>query len=174
MRRKDLDEKTRFFLKERLQRAVNFIKAIGQRKSTLRAITEEIIKAQKEFLDHGFAHLKPLRLKDIAQSLGIHESTVSRAMQGKYVTTPQGTIPFKSFFSTKMGTTSGGAESQTSIMEKIRTLISKEDINDPLSDEKIVKLLQQDGLMIARRTVAKYRDLLRVLPSHLRRKHASS
>ena len=95
-------------------------------------------------------------------------------MQGKYVTTPQGTIPFKSFFSTKMGTTSGGAESQTSIMEKIRTLISKEDINDPLSDEKIVKLLQQDGLMIARRTVAKYRDLLRVLPSHLRRKHASS
>jgi RNA polymerase sigma-54 factor len=163
------DEKTKVYLREKMQAALNFMRALKLRKSTLREITEQIVKVQPEFFEKGFSHLHPLRLKDISQTLGIHESTVSRALQGKYVTTPQGTIPYKSFFSTKMETTSGEAESQKSIMERIRALVESEDPKKPLSDEQIVKTLQGDGIVIARRTVAKYRDLLKILPSHLRR-----
>ncbi|MBI3313329.1 MAG: RNA polymerase factor sigma-54 [Candidatus Omnitrophica bacterium] len=170
LRQKGLDEKTRNFLREKFQNAVNFIKAIGQRQSTLRAITEAIVKAQPDFFEKGFSYLKPLRLKDIAEIIGIHESTVSRAIHGKYITTPQGTIPYKSFFSTKLETTSGESESQKSIMEKIRSLITGESAEHPYSDEKIVEILRSEGLVIARRTVAKYRNLLKILPSHLRRK----
>lgn len=169
LRSKSTDEKAKVFLREKLQSAINFMKALTLRKSTLHEITEEIIKAQPEFFYKGFSHLQPLRLKDIAQNLGIHESTVSRAIQGKYISTPQGTIPYKSFFSTKLETTSGEAESQKSIMEKIRSLIDKEDAKTPLSDQEIMARLQQEGIVIARRTVAKYRELLKVLPSHLRR-----
>lgn len=170
LKEKGTDAKTREFLKEKLQAALNFMKAISQRRSTLRDITEEIVKAQPDFFDKGFSHLKPLRLKDIADNLGIHESTVSRALQGKYVTTPQGTISYKSLFSTKLQTVSGDTESQKSIMEKIRKVLDKEDPEKPLSDQDLVKLLKGDGIIVARRTVAKYRDLLKILPSHLRRK----
>ncbi|MDD5218048.1 MAG: RNA polymerase factor sigma-54 [Candidatus Omnitrophica bacterium] len=170
LRNKNTDEKTKVFLREKIQRAMGFVHALKLRKSTLHEITEEIVKVQPGFFEHGFSHLVPLRLKDIAQKIGIHESTVSRAIQGKYISTPQGTIPYKSFFSTKMETTSGEVESQKSIMEKIRKMIDEEDPQKPLSDQIIVKRLQAEGLVIARRTVAKYRDLLKVLPSHLRRK----
>ncbi|HTL47015.1 MAG TPA: RNA polymerase factor sigma-54 [Verrucomicrobiae bacterium] len=170
LRTKDLDDKTKEFLKEKMQSALNFLKAIQQRRSTLYEITDQILKEQLEFFDKGFSHLKPLRLKDIAANLGIHESTVSRAIHGKYIQTPQGTIPFRSFFSSKLETTSGEAESQKSIMEKLKKLISGEDAAHPLSDQELVAILKKDGVVIARRTVAKYRDLLRILPSHLRRK----
>lgn len=170
LRSKDTDEKTRAFLKEKLQAAMNFLKALSLRKSTIRGITEEIVAAQPEFFEKGFSHLKPLRLKDIADALKIHESTVSRAIHGKYLATPQGMIPYKSFFSVKLNTTDGSSESQKSIMEKIRGLIGKEDPANPLSDQDLVKVLTQEGLVIARRTVAKYRELLKILPSHLRRK----
>ncbi len=169
LRDKNLDEKTKTFLREKMLAAVNFLKALKLRKSTLREITEELMKVQVEFFEKGFSHLRPLRLKDIAQTLGIHESTVSRALHGKYIQTPQGTIPYKSFFSTKLETTSGEEESQKSIMQKIRSLVEKEDAVNPLSDQEIVKRLQAEGIVIARRTVAKYRDLMRVMPSHLRR-----
>ncbi len=170
LRKKDLDEKTRLFLKEKLQGALDFIKAVQQRKSTLHGITDELVKEQAEFFEKGFSHLKPLRLKDIAQNMGIHESTVSRAISGKHIQTPQGTIPYRSFFSSKLETTSGEAESQKSIMSKIKNLISQEDPANPMSDQDIVEKMKTDGIQIARRTVAKYRDLLKVLPSHLRRK----
>ena len=170
LRGKDLDEKSRVFLKEKLQAAMTFLQAMKLRKSTLREITEEIIQAQGEFLEKGFAHLKPLRLKDISSKLGIHESTVSRAAQGKYVSTPQGLIPYKSFFSTAMESSDGTAESQKSIMEKVRSLVDKESPEKPLSDQDIMEIIQKEGVVIARRTVAKYRDLLKILPSHLRRK----
>jgi RNA polymerase sigma-54 factor len=169
LRAKDTDEKTRLFLKEKLQAAMNFLKALSLRKSTIRGITEEITKAQPEFFEKGFSHLKPLRLKDIAAALGIHESTVSRAIHGKYMATPQGMVPYKSFFSVKLETTDGSNESQKSIMEKIKQLISKEDPKHPLSDQDIVKILTGEGLVIARRTVAKYREMLKILPSHMRR-----
>lgn len=169
MRLKNTDEATKVFLREKMQRAINFLKAIKLRKSTLREITEQIVKVQEAFFEKGFSHLIPLRLKDIANQIGIHESTVSRAIQGKYISTPQGTIPYKSFFSTKLQTTTGEAESQKSIMEKIRKLVDKEDPKNPLSDQELVTILQNEGIKIARRTIAKYRDLLRILPSHLRR-----
>lgn len=169
LRAKTTDAKTKAFLREKLQNAVNFLKAMKLRKSTLRDITEEIIKVQGPFLKKGFAHLVPLRLKDIAEKLQIHESTVSRGIQGKYVATPQGTIPYKSFFSTRLETSSGEAESQKSIMEKIKRLIEQEDPKKPLSDQAIVGLIEKQGIKIARRTVAKYREVLKILPTHLRR-----
>lgn len=164
------DAETKKFLKEKIQKAADFITALDQRKTTIRKVTEEIADYQKEFLLKGFAHLKPMRLKDIAETVKLHESTISRALQGKYVSTPQGTIPFKSFFSSKMETTSGEDESQKSIMEKIKGLVEKENTAKPMSDEEIVKRLQEEGVKIARRTVAKYRDMLRILPSHLRKR----
>ena len=146
------------------------MKALGQRHSTLRDITQEIVDAQSEFFEKGFSHLKPLRLKDISVRLGIHESTVSRAIQGKYLSTPCGTLPYKSFFSSKLDRVEGGVESQKSAMEKIREWIRSENPANPLSDEAVTRLLRQEGIRIARRTVAKYRELLRILPSHLRKK----
>ena len=169
LKSKDIDDKTREFLKEKLQAALTFMKAVSQRKSTIHQITEQIVKEQHDFFEKGFSHLKPLRLKDVAANLNIHESTVSRAIHGKYMQTPQGTIPYRSFFSTKLDTISGEAESQKSIMEKIKKLIHEENPFSPLSDQDLVGVLKKDGLIIARRTVAKYRDLLKILPSHLRR-----
>ena len=164
------DEKTKQFLKEKIQAAMNLLKSIQLRRSTLREISEAIMKEQPDFFTHGFSHLKPLRLKDVAGRIGIHESTVSRAIQGKYMVTPQGTIPYKSFFSVRLDTTDGQNESQKSIMERIRLIVSKEKSAHPLSDEDIVNTLKSEGVVIARRTVAKYRDILKILPSHLRRK----
>lgn len=169
LRSPQTDEKTRQFLKDKMQAATDFIRAMSLRKSTLRGITEEIVKAQTEFFEKGFAHLKPLRLKDIAGTLKVHESTVSRAIHGKYLYTPQGTIPYKSFFSTKLETTDGSEESQKSIMEKIKKIISLEDPKKPLSDQDVVTILNQEGIVIARRTVAKYRELLKIMPTHMRR-----
>lgn len=164
-----LDATSRKFIKEKIQAALDFVKALSQRRSTLGEITEEIVNAQREFFEKGFSELRPLRLKDISERLRIHESTVSRAVQGKYLSTPQGTIAYKSFFSSKLETAEGEPESQKSMMEKIRGLIHSEDPRNPLSDEKIAKILQREGVHIARRTVAKYRELLKILPSHLRR-----
>ena len=165
---KQMDEKGKAYLREKMQSALNFMKALKLRKSTIREITEEIVKAQPEFLEKGFAYLKPLRLKDISAALGIHESTVSRAIHGKSILTPQGMIPYKSFFSNRMET-ADGSESQKSIMEKIRHLIGGEDASKPLSDQEIVKQLGLGGITIARRTVAKYREMLKILPTHFRR-----
>ncbi len=170
LRDKHTDEKTKTFIREKMQAGINFLRALTLRKSTLREITEELLRVQFRFFEKGFSELIPLRLKDIANHLGIHESTVSRALQGKYISTPQGTIPYKSFFSTKLETLHGEAESQKSILERMRGLLAREDAGNPLSDQEIVKLLNQEGILIARRTVAKYRELLKILPSHLRRR----
>ncbi len=169
LRSNDIDAKTKEYLKNKLALGLGFLKALELRGSTLRAITEEIVRAQPLFFTRGFAHLRPLRLKDISEKLGLHESTVSRAIHGKYMVTPQGTIPYKSFFSARVETENGEGESQKSIMERIRALAEKEDPKKPLSDQSIVKLLKAEGIQIARRTVAKYRDLLKILPTHLRR-----
>ena len=169
MREKGLDGKTKDFLKTRLTSGMDFLKAIELRGSTLKAITDEIVRAQPLFFTRGFSHLRPLRLKDIAERLDLHESTISRAIHGKYLKTPQGTIPYKSFFSLKVGTENNQDESQKSIMERIRALVEKEDPKKPLSDQVIVKRLKEEGITLARRTVAKYRESLKILPTHLRR-----
>ncbi len=170
LRSSDSDDKTKIFLREKIENGMNFLKAMQLRKSTLREITEAIVKAQPEFIEKGFSALKPLRLKDIASDLGIHESTVSRAIQGKYMLTPRGMVSYKSFFSNRLGTDSGGDESQKSIMERVRELIRNEDPRKPLSDQDIIAKLKEEGITLARRTAAKYRDLLKILPSHMRRK----
>ena len=170
LREKGLDGKTKEFLKTRLTSGMDFLKAIDLRGSTLRAITDEIVRAQPLFFTRGFSHLRPLRLKDIAERLNLHESTISRAIHGKYLKTPQGTIPYKSFFSLKVGTENSQEESQKSIMERIRALIGKEDSHKPLSDQAIVKHLKDEGVTLARRTVAKYRETLKILPTHMRRR----
>jgi len=169
LREKGLDNKTKEFLKTRLASGMDFLKAIELRGSTLRAITDEIVRAQPLFFTRGFSHLRPLRLKDIAERVHLHESTISRAIHGKYLKTPQGTIPYKSFFSQKVATDNGDEESQKSIMERIRSLVEKEDPQKPLSDLAIVKKLKEEGITLARRTAAKYRETLKILPTHLRR-----
>ncbi len=169
LREKGLDDKTKEFLKTRLAHGVEFLKALELRGSTLRAITDELVRAQPLFFTRGFSHLRPLRLKDIAERLNLHESTISRAIHGKYLKTPQGTIPYKSFFSQKIETADGDGTSQKSIMEHIRALIEKEDRKTPLSDQAIVEKLKEEGIALARRTVAKYRENLKILPTNLRR-----
>lgn len=169
IRDKNIDAKTKEFLRQRLTNGQDFLKALGLRKSTLQAITEEIVRAQPLFFSHGFSELRPLKLHDIAERLGLHDSTISRAIHGKYLKTPQGTIPYKSFFSQKVETLDGNEESQKSTMERIRAFIEKENPKKPLSDEQLVKLLKETGIQIARRTVAKYRENLKILPTHLRK-----
>ena len=169
VRQKDTDQKTKTFLRGKIQSGLELLRAIAQRKSTLQLITEEIVRVQSLFFTKGFAYLKPLRLKDVAQTVGIHESTVSRAIQGKYMDTPQGTIPYKSFFSSKIETEEGTSESQKSTLERVKMLIANENKKKPLSDSKLVRLLGHEGIKLARRTVAKYRDILKILPAHLRK-----
>ncbi len=169
LKQKNLDPKTKAFLREKIQSGLDLVRAIAQRKSTIRQITEELVKAQHDFFTKGFAHLKPLRLKDISEKIGVHESTVSRAIQGKYLDTPQGTIPYKSFFSSKLESENGNIESQKSALERLKRLIEFEDKQKPLSDAKLAKLLEQEGIKVARRTIAKYRDLLKILPAYLRK-----
>jgi len=169
LKEKSTDAKTKKFLREKVGSALLLIRGLAQRKSTLLQITEEIVRIQQDFFDKGFSHLKPLRMKDVAEKIGIHESTVSRAIAGKYMATPQGTVPYRSFFSVKMETENDSPESQKSVIEKIKRLVDGEDKRKPLSDQKIMKLLQADGIIIARRTVAKYRELLKILPTYLRK-----
>lgn len=170
LRDRTTDAATKDFLRSRTASGMEFIKALELRRSTLRGITEEIVRAQPLFFTRGFSYLRPLRLKDIAERLGLHESTVSRAIHGKYMSTPQGTIPYKSFFSQKIETRDGIGESQKSIVEKVRSLIEKEDPKKPLSDQALVKALEGEGVQIARRTVTKYRKLLKAPSTHLRRR----
>ena len=169
MKKKDIDPRTKLFLQEKIRSGLDLIRAVAQRKSTIQLITEELMKIQHDFFLKGFAFLKPLRLKDIAEKINVHESTVSRTIQGKYLDTPQGTIPYKSFFSNKLESTNGVTESQKSALERLKNLIAHEDKKKPLSDAKLVKLLEQEGIQIARRTVTKYRELLKILPAYLRK-----
>ena len=169
LRKKGLDLKTKTFLREKVQAGQDLIRAIAQRKSTIQSVTEELVKAQRDFFTKGFGYLKPLRLKDISEHIRLHESTVSRAIQGKYLDTPQGTIPYKSFFSSKLQSEDGTLKSQKSVTERLKHLIETENKKKPFSDAKLVTLLNVEGTKIARRTVAKYRELLKILPAYLRK-----
>ena len=172
LRDPNIDPKTKNYLKEKIGDGSQLMKALELRESTLRLISQEIVKNQAEFLIHGFSHLKPLRLKDVADVLGMHASTISRAIHEKYVMTPQGTLPFKSFFSQRVETGDGEDESQKSIMMRIQKIIEEENPLHPLSDQHIGEKLKSENVTIARRTVAKYRDLLKILPTHLRKKRS--
>jgi RNA polymerase sigma-54 factor len=163
-------DKTQEYIQDKLRSAVWLIKSIHQRQRTIYKVTESIVKHQREFLDKGSGHLRPMVLRDVASDIGMHESTVSRVTTAKYVHTPQGIFELKYFFNSGISTSDGESLASESVKLKIKDLIAKESPKDPLSDQKLVELLEKEGIQIARRTVAKYRDMLKILPSSRRKK----
>ncbi len=164
-----LSKDERDYLRERMRSGKFLIDSIEQRQRTIERITREIINAQKEFFENGVSALKPLTMTQIADVVGVHETTVSRAIANKFIRTPHGVFDFKYFFTPGYQAESGAAVSNTSVKEMIADLINMEDKGSPLSDQELVAKLQEKGITIARRTVAKYREELGILPSNLRR-----
>lgn len=161
----------RSYIRDRIRSGKFFIQAIEQRQQTIRRIAEEIVARQTEFLEHGPSHLKPMNMAQLAEVVGVHETTVSRAVAGKYMKTPQGVFEMRYFFTTGLANDSGESLSNVSIKAALQELVRGEDASKPLSDDAIVKKLSEQGIRLARRTVAKYRDELGILPSHLRKKY---
>lgn len=156
-------------LKQHLQEARYFINSLEARNETLLKVAQCIIEEQRAFLEYGEEAMRPLVLRDVAERLGVHESTVSRATANKYMLTPRGLYELKFFFSSHVQTTEGGTCSATAIQAMIKRLITQEDAAKPLSDSTLAEMLLKEGIQVARRTVAKYREALRIPPSHERR-----
>jgi len=167
----DLTKEAREFIEKKMRSAIWLIKTVQQRHKTIYRVTESIVRFQREFLENGIRYLKPMILKDVADDIGMHESTVSRVTQGKYISTPQGLFEFKFFFTSSVKSTQGGNVSAESVKHMIRQIILNEDPKNPLSDEQIVTLLKRYHIKIARRTVAKYREAMKILPSKDRKKN---
>lgn len=163
------EEEARQYLQEKVRAAAWLIKSIQQRQQTLMKVTQSIFKVQHEFLDHGVSHLKPMVLRDVAEDIHMHESTVSRATANKYVHTPQGLFELKFFFQSGLRSGSGEDVASESVKEKIRNIIAAEDPRAPFSDQHIASVLETEAIDIARRTVAKYREAMGILPSSRRR-----
>jgi RNA polymerase sigma-54 factor len=157
------------YVQDKMKSALWLIKSIQQRQRTLFMVTSSIVKFQRDFLDQGIAHLRPLVLKDVALDIGMHESTVSRATANKYVHTPQGIFELKFFFTSSISTGSGDEVSSESVKDRIKAIVSGEDAKHPLSDQHIAEILDKEGVKVARRTVAKYREIMNILPSSKRR-----
>jgi RNA polymerase sigma-54 factor len=157
------------YIREKLSAAQWLIRSIHQRQSTLYKVTKSIVEFQKEFFEHGVKALRPLVLKDVANDIGMHESTVSRATANKYVHTPQGTLELKYFFTSSIRSSDGEGVSAESVKEKIKKIIDTEDPRRPYSDQHIAQTLAGESIEIARRTVAKYREIMGILPSSRRR-----
>jgi len=159
----------RDYLREKIRGGRFFLKCIEQRNQTLLAIAKEIAARQRDFLEHGPAHLRPMTMSQVAAAVGVHETTVSRAVSGKYAATPHGLYELKFFFTSGYTTPEGNSVSNESVRMALAALVKSEDPARPLSDQAIVEQLTADGIPIARRTVAKYRDQLGIPPSHLRK-----
>lgn len=157
------------YILQKVRSGVFMIKSIQQRQQTIYKIAMEIVKTQTAFLDHGLAHLKPLTMSQVATVVGVHETTVSRAVSGKYMKTPVGVFEMKYFFAPGFRTEEGKDISNKSVQDMIAKLIGDEDLSNPLSDQELVGKLRAQGVTIARRTVAKYRIVLRIPPSHMRK-----
>jgi RNA polymerase sigma-54 factor len=163
------DGDARQYVESKVRSAIWLIKSVEQRQRTLRRVTESIVKLQREFLDKGLPHLRPLSLRHVAEDVGMHESTISRVTTNKYVQTPQGLFELKFFFTSGIEAENGEKVSSLSVKQMIRDLIEREDPGKPLSDQEVARVLKERGLSIARRTVAKYREELGLAPSHQRR-----
>jgi RNA polymerase sigma-54 factor len=159
------------YIRDKIRAGKFLIKSIHQRQQTIQNIARVIVERQREFLDKGIAFLKPLTMAQVAGVVGVHETTVSRAVANKYMQTPQGLFEMKYFFTPGFETAGGAALSNTSVKEQIAKLIEREDPGKPMSDQEIVAILKEQGIPIARRTVAKYRNELNILPSNLRKKY---
>ena len=170
LRNKDsLPESTRNYIHEKLKSAAWLIKSIHQRQRTIYKVTESIVRFQRDFLDNGITHLKPLVLRDVAEDIEMHESTVSRVTSNKYVHTPQGIFELKFFFNSSISGLQGTTFASESVREHIRNIIKLEDKAKPYSDQEIVDILRKIDIKVARRTVAKYRESMGILPSRKRK-----
>jgi DNA-directed RNA polymerase specialized sigma subunit, sigma54 homolog len=163
--------KAKEFIQDKMRSAQWLIRSIHQRQRTIYKVTESIVKFQRDFLDKGIAHLKPLILRDVAEDIGMHESTVSRVTTAKYVHTPQGIFELKYFFNSSIARVAGDDIASEAVKNHIKQIVAAEDARSPYSDQKIVELLRAQGIDIARRTVAKYREVLGVLPSSKRKRY---
>jgi len=159
------------YIRDKIRSGKFLIRSIHQRQQTISNIANQIVSRQRDFLEHGRSCLKPMTMAEVADAVGVHETTVSRAVSGKYMATPQGIYEMKYFFTPGYQTATGESLSNTSVKEAILDLVKREDGNQPLSDNEIVEILGERGIPIARRTVAKYRTELNILPSHMRRKY---
>jgi RNA polymerase sigma-54 factor len=165
----EASDETRAYVKEKFRSALWLLKSVDQRQKTIYKVARSIVHFQTEFLDHGIEHLKPLVLRDVANDIGMHESTVSRVVNNKYMHTPQGVFEMKYFFHSGISSSYGEHVSSVTIKQRIRKIIEAEDARKPLSDSKIVSILQKEGLMLARRTIAKYREELKIPTSNQRK-----
>ena len=166
----EADDDTRRYLKDKIRSAESFIRNVDRRKDTVTRITQIILEVQAEFFEDGKGLLRPLRLEDVAVELGVHLSTVSRGVTGKYMATPYGLFELKHFFSGGYRTSTGMDVAATSIKQRLRELVREEDPAKPLSDQRLAELLSEEGVTVARRTVAKYREELHIEPSWARRR----
>lgn len=163
-------EEDKKYIQEKLRSALWLIRSIHQRQRTIYKVTKSIVKFQRDFLDKGIQFLKPLVLRDVAEDIQMHESTISRVTHNKYVHTPQGIYELKFFFNAGITSTGGEDLASESVKNLVREIIAKEDPRKPYSDEKLVKILKEMNIHIARRTIAKYRELMKILSSNERRK----
>ncbi len=159
------------YIRDKIRSGKFLIKSIHQRQQTISNIAHEIVSRQTEFLEKGPASLKPLTMVQIAEAVGVHETTVSRAISSKYIATPQGVFEMKYFFTPGYQTAGGETMSNTSVKDAISILVKEESSKNPLSDKEIVEILSGRGIPIARRTVAKYRNELNILPSNMRKRY---
>jgi RNA polymerase sigma-54 factor len=159
------------YIRDKIRSGKFLIRSIYQRQQTISNIAQQIVSRQRDFFERGPSHLKPMTMAEIADAVGVHETTVSRAVSGKYMATPQGIFEMKYFFTPGYQTATGESMSNTSVKEAILDLVKHENGSAPLSDHEIVEILGERGIPIARRTVAKYRTELNILPSHMRRKY---
>jgi RNA polymerase sigma-54 factor len=168
-RSEGVEKDVRSYVKERYKSAVQLIKNIEQRRQTILKVCYAIIGRQREFLDHGIDLLKPMMIKEVAEEIGVHPSTVSRAVASKYVHTPQGVYELRFFFSESVQGPEGAATSLLILKRRVKKLIEEEDASHPLTDEQITKVLQSQGIQVTRRTVAKYREDMKIPSTHQRR-----
>lgn len=162
-------QEVKSYVRERIRSGAFLIKSIHQRQKTIYRIATEIVARQTDFLEHGVSHLKPLTMAQVAQAVGVHETTVSRAVSGKYMRAPAGTFELKYFFTPGIATADGAEVSNKTVKDMIASLVGKEDSAAPLSDQEIMAKLKDQGIQVARRTISKYRIALRIPPSHLRK-----
>jgi RNA polymerase sigma-54 factor len=166
----NLSEAAKHYIQKHLDNALWFIRSINQRQRTLYKVAESIVRFQRDFLDYGLSHLKPLTLRQVAEDVQMHESTISRVTTSKYVHTPQGVVDLKYFFNSGINLGLGDQIASESVKEMIRQIVQTENPENPLSDQEIADILRKDDVIIARRTVAKYRGMLGVLPSSKRKR----
>jgi RNA polymerase sigma-54 factor len=163
------DRDVRNYVKERFTAAIQLMKNIEQRKHTIQRVCQSILRRQADFLDYGPDHLKPMMIKEVAEEVGVHPSTVSRAVANKYVHTPRGVMELRSFFSESVNGPQGMEMSLLSLKRRVKQMIEAEDTSHPLTDDQITKKLKDEGIDVTRRTVAKYREDLRIPSTHRRR-----